>query len=71
MDANETSPHAGGKHLLSHEALAATAGARAEDMVHGHRQGNGVRVHGIYFVVVSVAALVVLIIFIAIASSTM
>lgn len=59
------------KHLLSDEQLASHAGATAEDLTQGHRQGNGFRVHGIYIVVVSVVALVLLIAAIALASTMM
>ncbi len=71
LEENEPVRAVGGKHLLSREALAAISGASAEDVTHGHRRGNGVRIHGIYVVVVSITALVVLIAFIAIASATM
>ena len=60
-----------GKHLLTNEELASHAGASAEDLVHGRRAGNGFRVHTIYIVIVSVAALVLLVGAIAIASSAM
>lgn len=60
-----------GKHLLTNEELASHAGANADDLVQGRREGNGVRVHTIYIVIVSVAALVLLVGGIAIASSTM
>ncbi len=59
------------KHLLSDEQLASHAGATAEDLTQGHRQGNGFRVHGIYIVVVSIVALIVLIAAIALASTMM
>ncbi len=59
------------KHLLSDEQLASHAGATAEDLAQGHRQGNGFRVHGIYIVVVSIVALILLIAAIALASTMM
>ena len=60
-----------GKHLLTSEELASHAGAGADDLVQGHRGGNGFRVHTIYIVIVSVAALGLLVGAIAIASSMM
>lgn len=60
-----------GRHLLTTEELASHAGASAEGLVHGHREGNGFRVHTIYIVIVSVVALLLIVGGIAIASSTM
>jgi hypothetical protein len=57
-----------GKHLLTDDELASHAGATADDLIHGHRDGNGFRVHTIYIVIVSVAALAVLVGGIALAS---
>jgi hypothetical protein len=68
MTANEKSR---GKHLLTNEELASHASAGADDLVQGHRGGNGFRVHTIYIVIVSVTALVLLVGAIAIANSTM
>ena len=68
---SSTNPAVRRKHLLSDEQLASHAGATAEDLVKGHRQGNGFRVHGLYIVVVSIAALVMLVAAIAVASSMM
>lgn len=59
------------KHLLSNDDLATHAGATAEDLIHGHRQGNGLRVHAIYIVIVSAAALALLVGGIALATSAM
>ena len=59
------------KHLLTDEQLASHAGATAEDLAQGHRQGNGIRVHRTYIVWVSLAALVLLGIAIAVASAPM
>lgn len=59
------------KHLLTGEQLASHAGASAEDLARGHRHGNGVRVHRTYILVVSLAALVLLVVAIAVASTTM
>jgi hypothetical protein len=56
------------KHLLTNDDLAAHAGATAEDLIHGHRQGNGLRVHAIYILIVSIAALALLVGGIAFAS---
>ena len=64
-------PKARRKHLLSAQQLAAHADAKAEDLVRSHGQGNGIRVHGTYFVVVSIAALVLLVVAIAMASAQM
>jgi hypothetical protein len=62
-------PSAKRKHLLSQEAMAAHAGTNADNVTPGHRQGIGLRVHGVYFLAVSVVALVVLIVLIAVASA--
>ncbi len=60
------------KHLISPERLARTAGVpRGADLTRAHGQGNGLRVHGIYFAVVSTAVLVVFIVAIAVASGRM
>ena len=59
------------KHLLTDEELAPHADASADDLIQGHRQGNGMRIHRTYIVVISLAALVLLGIAIAVASVTM
>jgi hypothetical protein len=59
------------KHLLTDEQLASHAGASAEDLAQGHRQGNAIRIHRTYIVIVSLAALVLLVVAIAVASATM
>ena len=64
-------PNGRPKHLLSEEQLAARAGATVDDLALGHRPGNGVRIHRTYFIVVSITALVLLVIAIAVASATM
>ena len=69
MGKNETGPSAKRKHLLSQEAIAAHAGTNAENLTRGHHQGIGLRVHGVYFLAVSFVALVLLIVFIAVASA--
>ena len=55
------------RHLIATEALAAAA--LRTDQAPGRRSGNGLRIHGIYFLVVSLAALGVLIGLIAAASA--
>lgn len=58
------------RHLLSPEMV--SAHRRPDiDLTRGHRQGNGVRVHGLYFAAVSVVALVMIIAAIALASTRM
>jgi hypothetical protein len=69
MGKNETWPSAKRKHLISPEVIAAHASTNAEAVTSGHRQGIGLRVHGVYFLAVSFVALVVLIVFIAVASA--
>ncbi len=59
------------KHLLTDEQLASHAGASAEDLAQSHRHGNGIRIHRTYIVIVSLAALVLLGVAIAVASATM
>ena len=57
------------KHLLTAADLAAHADATPDDLIHGHRQGNGLRIHVAYIVIISLAALALLVGGIAIASS--
>lgn len=59
------------KHLLSDDQVAAHAGATADDLVRGIRHGNGLRVHRLYIVVVSLTTLVLLVAAIAVASARM
>ena len=60
------------KHLMTDEQLAAIAHPSAEDRAQAHRDnGNGIRVHRVYIVVVSLAALVMLGVAIALASAKM
>jgi hypothetical protein len=59
------------KHLLTDEQLASHAGVSADDLSRIHRQGNGIRIHRTYIVIVSLAALVLLGVAIAVASTTM
>jgi len=67
-DASRTSRR---KHLLTEEQLAPHSGASADDLAHGHRHGNGLRVHRTYIAVVSLVALALLVVAIAMASATM
>jgi len=60
-----------GKHLLTKAQLAPHAGASADDLANGHRHGNGLRVHRAYILVVSVVALALLVVAIAVASARM
>jgi hypothetical protein len=72
MGNHESKPSASSakrKHLLPPEAIAAHAGTNPESVVRGRRQGIGLRVHGVYFLAVSCVVLVVLIVFIAMASA--
>lgn len=71
MDRIESNPAARRKHLLTDAQLASHAGATADDLARGHRHGNGIRVHRTYIVVVSLAALVLLVVAIAVASAKM
>lgn len=71
MKQNDEHPTARRKHLLTDEQLASHAGAGAQDLAQGHRHGNGVRVHRTYIIVVSLVALVLLVVAIAVASSSM
>lgn len=60
------------RHLLTPQAVSRSADAgRDADLTRSHGQGNGVRIHGIYFAVVSLAALVLVITAIAVASTMM
>jgi hypothetical protein len=73
MDKVETLPHRSLRsHLLSPDVLArAVAGSRAGvDLTRGRGQGNGVRVHGTYFAVVSLLALVLVVTAIALSTFT-
>jgi hypothetical protein len=73
MDAPESGPaKLGPKHLIPPERLARAAGVpRDADLTRARGQGNGLRVHGIYFAVVSTAVLIVFIVAIALASGRM
>ena len=58
------------RHLLPAEAISRFADAEGDvDLTRSHGQGNGVRIHGIYFAAVSVVALVLVIVAIALATS--
>ena len=73
MDDSETNPGAPSKkHLLpAGDVARATETSTDADLTRHHGQGNGLRVHGIYFGVVSLVVLVVLLIVIAFASDMM
>jgi hypothetical protein len=58
------------KHLVSPEALARATTAIASPGLAGmHKQGNGVRLHGLYFAVVSLVALLLVIAAVVLAST--
>lgn len=60
IGSDPTSPRR--RHLLPAEQVTRAAFASEDaDLTRGPGQGNGVRVHGIYFAVVSLAALVLVI----------
>lgn len=51
------------RHLLSPETLARSADIRADvDLTRHHGQGNGVRVHAVYFALVSLVGLLLVIV---------
>jgi hypothetical protein len=57
------------KHLLSAQTIARSAAASSRvDLTRHHGQGNGLRVHLVYFAAVSLVALMALIAAIAVAS---
>lgn len=59
------------KHLHSAEDVARATTDPPRTRARGRRQGNGLRVHGIYFAVVSLAVLVGFIVIIFVVSSMM
>lgn len=60
------------KHLLRASDVAPATGSSIEiDLTRHHGQGNGIRVHGIYFAAVSLVVLVALLVVIAFASNMM
>ncbi|MDP3889614.1 hypothetical protein [Nocardioides sp.] len=63
------SPSRKRKHLLSDQQRAAHAGATVADLAHGHRHGNGLRVHRNYIVIVSVMTLLLLVVAISLAGT--
>lgn len=69
MERNELARTTSPKHLARAHSLAVAAAVG--DITLQHRQGNGLRVHAIYSVAVSVTALAMLIALIAIASAEM
>ena len=57
------------RHLLSPESFSEQAGTNGDaDLTRSHGQSNGLRIHGIYFAVVSLVALLLVILAIAIAT---
>ena len=72
MDARGSGPRAQPRHLISPERLARAAGVPREvELKRARGQGNGLRVHGIYFAVVSTVMLIVFIVAIAVAGGRM
>ena len=72
MDEIEISPpKALPRHLLDPDKLSSPSDASDADLTRGHGQGNGIRIHGIYFAVVSLIALVLIVAAIAFASMMM
>jgi len=69
MDGNVRKSTTARKHLVSHQALMTASHAIASGPNEHHHPGNGLRVHCVYFLTVSLAALLVLIVFIAVASA--
>ena len=62
MTDHGTTPNGPRKHLHTKERIARAMAAGGEvDLTRRHGQGNGLRVHSIYFAVVSVVVLAVLI----------
>jgi len=70
MDELETGPaKAVRKHLHTARTMSPPDGAPDRDLTRRRGQGNGVRVHGIYFAAVSLIALVLVIVAVALAST--
>lgn len=60
------------RHLRSPQPATRSAdSSEPADPTHSHGQGNGVRVHSIYFALVSLVALVLVIAAVAVATTTM
>ncbi|MFC5729608.1 MULTISPECIES: hypothetical protein [Nocardioides] len=60
------------RHLLSPQTVTRSADTSHDaDLTRRHGQGNGVRMHSIYFAAVSLTALVLLIVAIAVATMRM
>ncbi len=60
------------KHLLSSESITRSSDTRGDvDLTRHQGQGNGVRVHGIYFAAVSLVALVIIVAAIVLAVTMM
>ena len=59
-------------HLHSAKRLTGAVDSRSDvDLTRRHGQGNGLRIHGIYFAAVSLAAFVLVVIGIAVATTRM
>ncbi len=57
------------RHLLSPESFTKQAGTTGDaDLTRSHGQSNGLRIHGIYFALVSLVALLLVIVAIAVAN---
>lgn len=60
------------RHLISPQAIARSAGIRGDvDLTRSRGHGNGVRTHAVYFAAVSLAALVLVIAAVALATPMM
>lgn len=67
-----STPRSHPKHLLSPEAVTRSNDTSGDaDLTRSHGQGNGVRIHGLYFAAVSLVALVLVIAAIALATTMM
>lgn len=59
------------RHLVPAQTVAMSPGSRGEvDLTRHHGEGNGVRVHAVYFAVVSLVALLLVIAGVALAATT-
>ena len=68
-----TPPKSPPKHLLTTRALAeATDSSSGADLTRSRGQGNGLRIHGTFFAVISIIAVVIIVVFfVALASGKM
>ena len=71
MEQHEQPAPARRRHLLTDEQLSSRSGASADDLADGHREGNGIRIHRTYIIVVSLVALMLFGVAVALASATM